>query len=109
METREINVLPSLSLPPDKTAVPAATCLREAPSGAGLRLPVHQLHGMPPRSFAGYDNASVSREPGLVHRTTTFKAHGNRVICLFNINKQDTNKRRGEEKQEVPGRDGRGA
>lgn len=102
-------MLPFPSLPPDKTSVPAATCLREAPSGAGLRLPVHQLHGMPPRSFAGYDNSAVLREPGLVHRMTTFKAHEHRVICLFNINKQGTDKRRGEEKQGVPGRDGRGA
>jgi len=53
---------------------------------------------MPPCTLAGYDNVASSHKPDLVCGMTTFKAHGNRVICLFNINKQGTDKRRGEEK-----------
>lgn len=53
IEQRENNLFPSPPLPPDKTSVPAAACLREAPAGAGLRPQAHQLHRMPPCSLAG--------------------------------------------------------
>ena len=98
IEQRENNLFPSPPLPPAKTSVPAAACLCEAPTGAVLRPRAHQLHGMPPCSLAGYVSAAVSCKPDFVHRTVTFKAHGNKVICLFNqdINKQVTDKRRGE-------------
>lgn len=104
VEQRENNLFPSPPLPPDKTSVPAAACLREAPAGAGLRPQAHQLDGMPSCSLAGYVNAAMLRKPDFVHRTVTFKAHGNRVIRLFNqdINKQVTDKRRREEKWRTP-------
>lgn len=100
VEQRENNLFLSPPLPPDKTSVHAAACLREAPAGAGLWPRAHQLHGMPPCSLAGYVNAAASCEPDFVHRTLTFKARGNTVICLFaqDINKQVTDKRRREEK-----------
>lgn len=104
MEQRQNNFFPPPPLPPDKTSVSAAACLREAPAGAVLRPRSHQLHGMPPCSLAGYVNAAVLCKPDFLCRTVTFKAHGNRVICLFNqdINKQVTDKRRGEEKWRSP-------
>lgn len=96
---------------PDKASVPAAPCLRKAPSGAGLWLQPHQLHRMPTCSLAGYVNVAMPCKPDVVHRTVTFKAHGNGVICLFN---QDINRfqiTEGERRngEVIPGRDDTGA
>lgn len=98
VEPRKINLLFPPLLSPDKTSVPASACLREAPFGASLWLWAHQPHWMPPCTLAGYDNVASSHKPDLVCGMTTFKAHGNRVICLFNINKQI---REGERRNEI--------